>query len=240
MAAYQFGHLDPDERIEFLDEERDTELSPRRRLVPRSLLALSIAALVGGGIWFAYVLGTHHPAGPGGADVPLIRADERPTKIKPDHPGGMEVPDRDKSIYGERADGSTTEKLLPPAETPMPRPAGSLPVLPPDPTVPPSTNGAPTTAAPSAAAASNPAAPKGVRVQLGAMHSEELARREWDRLKHRNGDLLGSLSVETVRADLGDKGVFFRIQAGPLPDLKEAERICEEMKRRNFGCTIVR
>jgi hypothetical protein len=241
MTVHHFGRLDPEERIEFVDEEQHEDVAPRRRLVPRSLLTLSLAALFVCGVWFAYVLGTRHSAAPGGADVPLIHADERPMKVRPDHPGGMEIPDRDKSIYGERPDGATAERLLPPAETPIPRPAGPLPQV----LVPTDTTVSSTTSGPLAAGQANGpvapgAVPKGMRVQLGAMRSEELARKEWDRLKRRNGDLLGSLSVETVRADLGDKGTFFRIQAGPLPDLKEAERICDEMKRRNFGCNIVR
>ena len=242
MTVHHLGHLDPDERLEFVDEEQGDELPPRPRLLPRSLLALAAVALFGGGLWVAYVLGTHHPAAPGDG-VPLIRADPRPIKVKPDHPGGMEVPDRDNLIYGERPDGLATERLLPPAEGPLPRPAGPPgQVVPPDPSVPQATAGAPGAPAPQAApGATSPAVlAKGVRVQLGAMRSEDLARQEWDRLRRRNADLLGTLPVTTVRADLGERGVFYRIQAGPLPDLKQAERICEEMRRRNFGCTIVR
>jgi hypothetical protein len=214
-----------------------------------------IAAAAVGVMWFAYVLGTHHPAGPGSGDVPLIRADERPTKIKPDRPGGMEIPDRDKLIYSERPDGMTTEKLLPPPEAPMSRPSVPSPpraLLPPDPNVAQAVPGAPaatatapvSTPVPSVAAARPPpapaVAPAGIRVQVGAMRSEDLARREWDRLKRLNGDLLGNLAEVTVRADLGDRGVFYRVEAGPLSDAKEAQRICGELRRRNFGCTIVR
>ena len=62
---------------------------PDRRL-PMIFLTVLAMAVFAGGLWFAYVQGTRHPAvaGPGDA-VPLIRADERPTKVKPDQPGGM-------------------------------------------------------------------------------------------------------------------------------------------------------
>jgi hypothetical protein len=80
-----------------------------------------------------------------------------------------------------------------------------------------------------------PAKAGGRRIQLGSVRSEEAARQEWDRIKRSNSDLLGNLSVAPVRADLRDKGVFFRIQAGPVTD---ADRICRELKQRNIGCII--
>jgi|SRR5579884_552066 len=246
--AYQFGHLDPDERIEFVDEERPHEAPARAPRLPRVLWAVIVAAVVIAGMWFSYKLGTHHPSATGAADsVPLIRADQRPTKVKPAQPGGMEIPDRDTLIYGQHPNGSTTERLLPPPEAPIARPpAPGQAVVPPDPNLPAAAPAAPAPAPPAVAGKPAPtlnpagAAARGVRVQLGAMHSEEAAKREWERLKRKNGDLLGSLSADMVRADLGDRGVFYRIQAGPVADLKEAERICGEMKRRDFGCNIVR
>ena len=69
------------------------------------------------------------------------------------------------------------------------------------------------------------------------MRSEDAARQEWDRIRRTNADLLGSISAIPVRADLGDKGVFYRIQTAPVAD---AERICGELKRRNVGCIVAR
>src|SRR5207248_11241311 len=74
-----------------------------------------------GGLWFAYQQGLKHGGViTGAADVPLIRADERPTKVRPEKPGGMEVPDRDKLIYTQKR--AAVEHLLPPPEKPMPPP----------------------------------------------------------------------------------------------------------------------
>ncbi len=69
------------------------------------------------------------------------------------------------------------------------------------------------------------------------MRSEEAARQEWDRIRRANPDLLGSVSATFVRADLGDKGVFYGLQTAPIAD---ADRICGELKRRNIGCIIAR
>jgi hypothetical protein len=49
--------------------------------------------------------------------------------------------------------------------------------------------------------------------------------------------LLGNVSATPVRADLGDKGVFYRLLTAPIAD---ADRICGELKRRNIGCVIAR
>ena len=42
-----------------------------------------------------------------------------------------------------------------------------------------------------------------------------------------------------VRADLGEKGMYYRIQAGPLADGR-GRAVCGELKRRNLGCIIAR
>jgi SPOR domain len=112
-------------------QDRPLASRPRARR-PRSLLArllpvLIVVVALGG---FAGLVGYYYMAeGPNGA-APLIKADQQPFKIKPDNPGGMAVPDQDKEIYDRmgRADQSSvpppnTERLLPPPETPLPRPA---------------------------------------------------------------------------------------------------------------------
>lgn len=222
-------------------------------------LAVLVMVLFAGGLWFAYMQGARH-SGATDQEVPLIRADERPTRVKPAQPGGMEVPDRDKLIYTQKR--AAVEHLLPQPEKPMPRP--TPPALPPGDTPPDgpiTVPGAPTAtvgpanqpqqqaaAPPSAAplATTKPAAAPataytgGTRLQLGSLHSENEARQEWDRIKRKNPDLLGNLSATPVRIDLGEKGTFYRLQAGPVSDRATAERLCGELKQRNFGCMIVR
>jgi len=215
-----------------------------------------------GGLWFAYRQGLRHGGVlTGAADVPLIRADEHPTKVKPEKPGGMEVPDRDKLIYTQKR--ATVEHLLPPPEKPMPRPeALSAPspseVPQPQPvsaaTAPagaPANSAAqaqhpqptgkplakPGSATTAAAKAATPQKTGGTRIQLASVRSEEAARQEWDRIRRANPDLLASISATSVRADLGDKGVFYRLQTAPIAD---AERVCSELKQRNIGCIIAR
>jgi SPOR domain len=268
--SYQLGSMDTDQRAELFAETREHDARPGFRVLIATVVALVVMALFAGGLWFAYMLGVRHASvDSGSGDVPLIRADERPTKVKPEKPGGMEVPDRDKMIYTQKH--AAVEHLLPPPEKPMPRPAtpptpaaqpespqppaasiAALPALA-SPAAPPSQapvaqeqSGAKLPAkAPSTGAAPakptiaqpQPAKAGGTRIQLGSVRSEEAARQEWDRLKRANADLLGSLAAIPIRADLGEKGIFYRIQTAPIAD---ADRICSELKQRNIGCIIAR
>jgi SPOR domain len=266
-VAYHLGPVDPDRRAELFADARQEEPQPRPRRLLTTALGLLVMALFGGGLWFAYIhQGRYSGGDAAGGQVPLIRADERPTKVKPEQPGGMEIPDRDKLIYNPSR--KVVEHLLPPPEKPMPRPApppppqvqaeaarsptGPAPTVPSTPENPP---GSARTAQPQqqAAAPSNkavqgpleppkPAAGKagGIRLQLGSLRSEEAARQEWERIKHKNADLLRSLSAIPIRTDLGDKGIYYRIQTGPVADLAVAERICIELKQRSIGCIIAR
>jgi hypothetical protein len=72
--------------------------------------------------WSAYKSGGN---GIGGI-VPLIKADNDPTRIRPDDPGGMPVPNQDKAIYDKldprNAPPKGVERLLPSPETPIDRP----------------------------------------------------------------------------------------------------------------------
>ena len=258
--SYHLGSVDPDQRAELFGDARDDKPPRRPRRVLATVLALIIMGLFSGGLWFAYVQGKRH-AGSDAAngDVPLIRADERPTKVKPEQPGGMEIPDQDKLIYNPTR--KVVEHLLAPAEKPMPRPApsssptdaarsstGAMPAASSTPenrpavtqTAQPQQQAAtsPSKAAQAPSSPSKPAA--GTRLQLGSLRSEDAARQEWERIKRKNSDLLGNLSATPVRAELGDKGVYYRIQAGPIADLAAAERICGELKQRNIGCILAR
>ncbi len=124
--SYHLGQIDPEERTGLYADPRDEEADPPPRRVLRIVGALLIMALFAGGLWFAYVEGARHMAGTGGSgDIPLIRADTRPMKVKPAEPGGMPIPDRDMLIYGQNR--PIVEHLLPPPEQPMALPAPPVP-----------------------------------------------------------------------------------------------------------------
>ncbi len=78
-----------------------------------------------------------------------------------------------------------------------------------------------------------------VRVQVGAVLSEADARGEWKRLQSRHPELLGGLSLTVTRVDLGEKGVRFRLQGGPVDEAR-ARFICDQLKGQNLGCQLAR
>ena len=203
-----------------LSPTRATKNLPRRRAAClRPCSALLVMALFAGGLWFAYVEGTRHRAARASGDVPLIRADARPIKVKPDNPGGMQIPDRDMLIYDPHR--QVVEHLLAPPEKPMPRRRASAAIAGATEAARPQTarcrsirlaaTVAPAPPALSAAAHQQaatspskggagtlePAKPAaGIRLQLGSVRSEEAARQEWDRMKrHESPICSASLSA---------------------------------------------
>ena len=252
MSYQQFGHVERDERIDYVEDPPPGDELPPRRGLPGVVLAVAAMAVFAGGLWFAYHEGAKSAAiaaaEPG--NVPLIRADANPVKVKPEKAGGMDIPDRDTPIYAMRPDGNRVEKLLPPPEAPAPRPAAPPPpaqaaALPPVPA--PAAAPAPLLSPQQVAALAKPpvksavrAAPgTGVRVQLASLRTPDAARNEWARLKHANDDLLGRLTAVAVRADLGERGVYYRVEAGPVADRAAALRLCKALKERKLECHLV-
>jgi len=111
------------------------------------LFAILILAGGGAGAWtfFGDDLIQRFSGGDGG--VPLVRAPAGPVKVRPENPGGLKVPDRDKLVYdrmqktaagdgGKDGDqdggedrGRGPERLLPPPEQPLPKPAAKRPAV---------------------------------------------------------------------------------------------------------------
>lgn len=268
--SYNLGQIDPDERTGLYVDPRDEEPAAPPRQVLRILGALLVMGVFAGGLWFAYFEGARHMAGSSDSGaIPLIRADAQPIKVKPAEPGGMHVPDRNMLIYGDGQGRPEVEHLLPPPEQPMALPVAPPPGPPATPApqtaaAPPlpvpaaepatSTGASPATPRPVQSqvlqARPQPAQPRparpesepagGLRLQLGAVRSAGMARAEWDRLKRTNPDLLGHLTAVAVRADVGDRGVYYRIQTGPIANSAVAERLCGELRQRHLGCMIVR
>ena len=344
-------------------------LGSKHVTLTRVRIAVAAVALTAFAVftWYAYDRATH-PGADG--DAPLIKAEAGPTRVRPDKPGGMEVPHRDKLVYESLEGGkpeSRVERLLPPPETPLPRPtpksaqraAGTAdapgaavgPQPPPEPPIKPAESGlaeagtkaqgasrielaagpaakpgeaaseaaseaagkAPgesgqpkAAAKPAARAETKPAkkpapapkpepavkpatkpgaapAPKAgpdrkvqtavlpakpskpsaaaggrsgavpakavpgpeaggqgrYRIQVAAVRSQEGAESAWRTLKKKHADLLAALNLTVEWVDLGAKGVFYRVQGGPLTG-PAAKKACAELHRRKAGCLVVR
>lgn len=96
-----------------------------RALLKAGVAVIAVAVFVGV-IWYAYSWGTGQDGG--GQALPVVRADKSPEKVRPEDPGGMDVPYQDKLVMNENGqDGgeAKVERLLPPPETPQPPEADS-------------------------------------------------------------------------------------------------------------------
>jgi len=253
------------DRSEALEFEPVVRSRPKRRFG----LIVTLLVLAGGSAgagWYFY--GDTLLAG-GDGEIPIVRAADGPVKVRPDNPGGMAIPDRDKLVY-ERLRGSEeelrVERLLPRPEAPLAPPAPETEVVKPiepapiekqvsKPIVNPASipkiedavkitqAPAPTVSPPPPKAPSTvSAAPAKVyRIQLAAVRSKDAADSEWARLKKKNGDLLNALTLNVIKVDLGaDKGIFYRLQAGPLSTEVTAKQLCAKLSGRKIGCLIVR
>ncbi|WP_303981347.1 SPOR domain-containing protein [Dongia mobilis] len=87
--------------------------------------------------------------------------------------------------------------------------------------------------------AAAPAIDGGYRLQLASVPNEGDVEGEWKRLKRRIGAPLDNLDLHVERADLGTKGIFYRLQAGPFADRSAAAATCEDIKAAGGDCLIV-
>lgn len=264
----------------------------RQATRPRRARWLAVAVAVGalgafaGVAWYATSKGQKDP----GATVPVITAERDPVKERPAEPGGMDVPNRNIEVFNRitpDAQPQKVERLLPPAETPLPRPApeaaatqppagplvpdapqlaargdvksvpqapqapsaapanvtapdrevAAVPVATPKPPV-----EAPAAQAPAkAAAAPVPSASSGAwRIQLGAVREEPRAKAALARIEKANADVLKGLKSEIARADLGAKGIYYRMRMGPFADRAAADALCRQLTQRKVGCIAVK
>lgn len=115
-----YGHDAYSEQDQYLelDDEPDEGGAGRRLL--KAGVALAGVLVLGGVVGYAYNWGTQ--GGPGGeGELPVVEVEDRPEKVRPEDPGGMEIPHQDALVLNQRGsdDGEPRmERLLPPPETP--------------------------------------------------------------------------------------------------------------------------
>jgi len=260
-------------------------------------------------LWYAYPRGADRYDG---MDVPIIRADTDPYKIKPDDPGGMYIPHRDSTVFEplEMVDNERrVEHLLSDAEEPMDRPISKtdrtlglnletteglfvekdmnveegvnpnvdidsekdvsivdteitqvlndgivieieattapLPVAVSTVTTPRQKPIVKAVPKPAIVAETVKVAPKefvkpavGDRyIQLGAFRDYTAAQDKWVKVLQKNKSLLSGLTHKIQRADLGAKGIYYRLQAGTVTE-NSGRNICAKIK--GSACILVK
>lgn len=75
-------------------------------------------------------------------------------------------------------------------------------------------------------------------VQVGAFGSESEANGQWSKMQGKFGALVGGKSTDIERADLGAKGIFYRLRLGPFASSSDAKAFCDSLKARGQDCLV--
>ena len=76
------------------------------------------------------------------------------------------------------------------------------------------------------------------RVQLLSVRKKESAETEWKRLSKRYPKILSGLESYIVRADLGARGIYYRLQVGSFKDKAIATKVCAGLSQVKISCFV--
>jgi hypothetical protein len=75
-------------------------------------------------------------------------------------------------------------------------------------------------------------------VQVSAQKTEDEARASYHALQQKYPSVLASREANIRRADLGDKGVYYRAQIGPFTTADQANALCGDLKSAGGQCIV--
>ena len=78
-----------------------------------------------------------------------------------------------------------------------------------------------------------------IRIQLSAKRSRAQALVVWEALGAKHKDLFAGLEPAIERADLGERGIFYRLRTGSFADRDEAQAMCRKLADRKIDCLVV-
>lgn len=77
-------------------------------------------------------------------------------------------------------------------------------------------------------------------IRLGSYRNESGAKQDWQKLAAKYPQQLKPLTMRIVKADLGPKGIYYRLEAGKVT-LSRAKEVCDAIKAGpGAGCLIVK
>lgn len=75
-----------------------------------------------------------------------------------------------------------------------------------------------------------------IGVRLASFRSEQRARQGWIMLRRKHAKLLGRLKPAVVKVSVEGRGVFYRLEAGPVHGCEAAVTLCRRLKERHQEC----
>jgi SPOR domain len=189
------------------DDDQGMDAGTRRLLYLGGAGGLAIMAAIA-----VYSLAGHS----GGNTVPVVTADARPLRVKPENPGGMTVAPE------ETRANPANSRLAPGTEEPNPRALMAMPD---------SRNGI-------APLALSPAHAKTVTVQLMAAKSEAGAQSAWDKLTKQLPEVVAS--HRPLFQKVNETGTApWRLRTGGFADPAQAKAFCDKIKAKGGQCALV-
>ena len=201
-----------------------------------------------GGVLLA-VVGGWTLIGHRNAAVPVVQADSRPIRVKPENPGGMQVAGADADILSggtESKDG----KLAPAAGSTRAAGAAPLHLLRRPSSRQPCRRRfrrwlAATAEAGRSQAGRRAAGEARRRPRLPTARwsnsppfsSEDAAKSEWQRLSKRLPDLLGQRKPAFSKTEHDGKALW-RVRTGGFADVAQATAFCEKVRAKGAGCSV--
>ena len=150
-----------------------------------------------------------------GDAVPIVQADQRPIRVKPENPGGMTVGPEATAV------NPNDSHLAPPTEEPNPRALMAL-------------------ADPSKTArqVAVMARPRPVTVQLSSARSEAQAQADWNKLAKRMPDLMAE--HRALFQKINEPGPApWRLRTGGFADPAQAKAFCDKVRAKGGQCAVV-
>jgi hypothetical protein len=75
-------------------------------------------------------------------------------------------------------------------------------------------------------------------IQVGSHKDESIARAEWQKIQSGAQAVVANAGNRIQRADLGARGVYYRIQIGPFASQGEAGQFCARLRARTVECFL--
>lgn len=75
-------------------------------------------------------------------------------------------------------------------------------------------------------------------IHLASYRRLEMAEAGWRQLASKYASVLGAVSPRAEVADLGERGIFYRLKGGPFPSREAAERACAAIRDGGDFCRV--
>ncbi len=193
-------------------------------------------------------------------EVVTIAPTQKPVKVRPENPGGMQIPDQDKVIYSRLTQDTIpakVEKLFPEEEKPvMPviteekieedteqeevKVIQGEPLAVEEKIIVPEEKvevKEPVKAEPQKTEQPKAKVQKGEwKVQLFSSTDKSKVEKQWKTISQKQKALVSNMPVQIVPAEIPGKGTFYRLKVGAFETREMANALCAKLKKQKQDC----